>query len=121
MKKILLLLLPALLLLASCRREYTSPAIDESYWLSREKGGVRYSDGYCDYFVVETYYGYSVLRIWSGYTPLQGDVLYGDLNRYGTQTFYNRSAGTLIQADVREYWLTWYDAIDQINWFCSHP
>lgn len=121
MKKILLFLLPAMLLLASCRRQDYGPnqPIDETYWLSKERGVVNYSDGYCDYFVVETYSGFSVLKSWGGYPPVEGAVLYGDLSRPGVHTIYNRSEGYLLQAEVTDYWLTYWDAIDQVNWFCS--
>ena len=120
MKKILLFVLPAVLLLASCRRVVYAPTeqFDESYWLNRERGVVNYSDGYCPYFVVETYNGFSILKA-NGYAPLINEVLYGDLSGSGFKTFYNRTQGYLLQAEVKEYWLSYWDAIDGINWFCG--
>jgi hypothetical protein len=97
------------------------PQQDESYWLRQERGTVVMSDFSCPYFVVETRSGYSVLRAWGGSTPFPGDVIYGNLNRYGVSSFYNRSAGYLIDADVKEYWLSYFDAIDQAEWNCGGP
>ena len=113
-------MLPVLLLTA-CRRVVVVPEnpIDEHYWLSRERGVVNYSDGYCNYFVVETYNGFSILKAWGGYAPPENVVLYGDLSRAGVQTFYNRTEGYLLQAEVKDYWLTYWDAIDGVNWFCG--
>ncbi len=123
MKKTLLILLPALLILASCRRTdyYPGDPDDLSYWLSKERGMVNYSDGYCNYIAIETYGGFSVLRVTSGYLPYQGDVVHGDLSRYGLRSFYNRTGNDFFQADVRDYWLTYYDAISEINWLCGKP
>ena len=122
MKRILLIALPILLILVSCRRENVRPGetVDESYWLNQERGVVAYSDYTCDYFIVETYNGFSVMRSWGGFTPQRGSVLYGDFSRVGNRTFYNRSEGFLVQGDVRDYWLSYYAAIDQLDWYCSN-
>ena len=95
-------------------REY----IDESYWLSKERGEVVLSDPYCQYFVIETNYGYSILRSYNGYKPQEGSIVYGDFSVYGTRDYYNRSNGVIYTADVKEYWLTYYDAQDAINYYC---
>ncbi len=120
MKKILLLVLPAFLLLTACHRVVYAPGevIDESYWLNRERGVVQYSDAYCSYFMVETYNGFSILKAY-GYAPASNVVLYGNLSRPGVQTFYNRTEGYLLQAEVKDYWLSYWDAVDGINWFCG--
>jgi hypothetical protein len=106
MKKLLLLALPLLLTIA-CTRQYIQPTppIDEAYWLSQERGVVAEADLSCDYFIIETYDGYTVARNWGGYAPLRGSVVYGNFSQYGVHTIYNRSEGYLLQADVREYWL----------------
>jgi hypothetical protein len=121
MKRIILIALPLLFLLGSCRREDVRPGeqIDESYWLNQERGVVAYSDYTCDYFIIETYNGFTVMRSWGGFTPLRGSVLYGSFSRIGNRTFYNRSEGYLVQGDVRDYWLSYYEAIDQMDWYCS--
>ena len=121
MKKILLLTLPFLLLLTACSKHQDGPSepIDESYWLNQDKGIVAFSDFNCDYFIVETSHGYSLLRNWGGFAPMRGAVLYGGVDRFGMRNFYNRSEGYVLQAEVRESWLSYWDAIDQMNWNCS--
>ncbi|MFT4022487.1 MAG: hypothetical protein QM664_01735 [Flavihumibacter sp.] len=120
MKKFLLPALAAIVLLTSCHRVVYAPGdvIDEHYWLSRERGVVRYSDDYCRYFTVETYNGFSILKAY-GYAPYSNVVIYGDLSRSGVGTFYNRTEGYLFEAEVKDYWLTYWDAVDGINWFCG--
>jgi hypothetical protein len=123
MKKLLLLSLPLFFIATACTRQYVEPTqpVDEAYWLSQERGVVAESDLGCDYFVIETRDGYTVARSWGGYAPLRGSVVYGNLSQYGVHTFYNRSEGYLIQADVREYWLSYWGALDELNYSCSHP
>ena len=121
MKKILLLVLPLVLVLASCTRTYVDPRppIDESYWLNQERGVVVYSGFDCDFFVVETRFGYSVIRSWGGYTPLRGAVLYGNFSRYGVQSYFNRSERYVEQMNVVDYWLTYWQAIDLADFECN--
>ena len=68
-------------------REYA----DESYWLTKERGEIVLSDPYCQYFVVETNNGYSILRSYNGYKPYEGSTVYGNFSNYGTRDFYDRS------------------------------
>jgi hypothetical protein len=120
MKKILLLLIPVTLFLVSCsKQEIVRPPLDESYWLRKERGIVISSDFSCDYYVVETARGYSVLRSWGGSAPFPGDVLYGNLSNYGVTTFYNRSSGYLMDADVNDFWMSYFAAMDQVQWYCG--
>jgi len=90
---------------------------DDSYWLSKERGQVVYSSSSCAYYIVETYNGYSVVRAVSG-RPYEGDIVYGDFSQYGIIDVYNRSAGSIISADVRDYWLTYNGAQDAISYYC---
>lgn len=121
MKRILLLVLPLILVLASCTRTYERPLppIDESVWLKKERGVVVYTGFNCDLFVVETRFGYSVVRSWGGFVPFRGAVLYGDFSRFGMQSFYNRSEGYLQQGNVLDYWLTYWQAIDLADFECT--
>lgn len=122
MRRIILLLLPISLLVISCtKQEVVGPPLDENYWLRQERGIVVMSDFSCPYFVVETNRGYSVLRAWGGSSPFPGDVLYGNMSRYGVHTFYNRSDGYLMDADVNDYWLSYFAAIDRVEWNCGGP
>jgi len=95
-------------------REY----IDESYWLSQERGEVVLSDPYCQYFVIETFDGYTVLRSYGGYKPIEGSVVYGNFSNYGTREYYNRSNGVVYTAEVKEYWLSYFEAQDAIDYYC---
>ncbi len=95
-------------------REY----VDESYWLTKERGEVVLSDPYCQYFVVETNSGYSILRSYNGYKPYEGSIVYGNFSNYGTRDYYDRSSGVVYTFEVIEYWLTYYDAQNAINYYC---
>ena len=92
--------------------------VDESYWLSQDRGEVVYSDSYCNYYLVETDYGYTVLRALNGYKPYEGTIVYGNFSNYGLRDYYNRSNGLIFTADVKEYWLTYYDAQAAIEYYC---
>lgn len=122
MKKALLVMLPALLFFTSCKKDVYDappPSINESYWLNQERAIVVASDISCPYFVVETYDGYSVLKSWDGIVPFEGVVMYGNFSSWGVKTFYNRSDRFLQKADVKEYWLSYYDALDEMNYQCE--
>lgn len=119
MKRIFTYSLPILLFtvfLGACSRQ--SGDIDESYWLNKERGVVVYSDPYCSYYVVETNNGYSILRAYGGNKPYEGTILYGDFSYYGSSQFYSRSSGYLYSAEVKDYWLTYYDAQYAIEYYC---
>jgi len=92
--------------------------IDESYWLNKERGQVVHSDPYCQYYVVQTDFGYTILRSFSSYKPYEGSVVYGNFSSYGTRDFYNRSNGEIITAEVKEYWLSYFEAQDAIDYYC---
>ncbi|HYM93407.1 MAG TPA: hypothetical protein VET23_04660 [Chitinophagaceae bacterium] len=95
-----------------------NPGISESYWLSKESGDVVYADSYCNYYVVETSNGYTIIRIYDGYKPYQGNIVYGDFSSYGTHDIYNRSAGIVYTGTVTDYWLTYTEAQDALNYYC---
>ena len=104
------------LLITGCIKDYGG--VNESYWLAKERGEVLYSDAYCQYYVVETAYGYTILRAYGSYKPYEGAVVYGNFSNYGTRDFYNRSSGIVFTAEVRDYWLSYYEALDAINYYC---
>ena len=92
--------------------------IDESYWLSKERGEVVFSDSYCHYFVMETYYGYTILRAYNGYKPYEGSIIFGNFSNYGIRDFYNRSNGVIFTSEVKEYWLTYSEAQSAVDFYC---
>jgi hypothetical protein len=111
----------SILFFSSCRKgDIIAPVpIDENYWLQKDRGVVVYTDFSCDYYIVETRAGYSVLKTTGGFVPYNGDVLYGDLNRWSYGEIYNRSTGRLIRAKVIEYWLSWFGARDIVVYQCG--
>lgn len=111
-------LLAITLILTSCRKDTYYQPIDEGQWLNQERAVVVYSDNFCDYYVVQTYSGYAVLRSW-GTTPYRGSVMYGNFSSWGVGTFYNRTEGYLARADVRENRLSYWAAMDELDWYCD--
>jgi major membrane immunogen (membrane-anchored lipoprotein) len=119
MKKIIGFVMLSLVFLSACRKtDLVNAPIDESQWLQKERGIVVFSDYDCDYIVIETAKGYTVAENWS-FRATQGEVLYGDFSYYGTRSIYNRSRGNLMTVNIRDIWLSYYQAQDQINWYCS--
>lgn len=123
MKRIILLssiVLLATFIISSCSRNDAPVQYDENYWLSQERGEVVYSDPFCSYYVVETYYGYTIIRSWGGFRPYEGSIMYGNFGNYGTRDFYNRSNRTIITGEVVEYDLTYIDAQYAIEYYCPN-
>ena len=121
MKKIFTLsvvLFISTLFLGSCVQEHTYPDNNENYWLSKERGEVVYSDSYCNYYVVETYYGYNILRSYAGYMPYEGDIVYGNFSNTGTRDIYNRTTGRIFTGTVTDYWLSYNGAQDALDYYC---
>lgn len=99
-----------------CYKQYTPSA--DSYWLSRERGEVVYSDSYCNYYVVQTAAGYTIIRSYGGYRPVEGSIIYGDLSYAGTQDLYNRSYSVVFTGTVVNYWLSYAEAQTAIDYYC---
>jgi hypothetical protein len=87
------ILLSALFLTGCYRRD---AGYNEDYWLSKERGEVVYSDSYCNYYVVQTNNGYTVIRSYGSYKPFEGSIVYGDFSYRGTNDIYNRSSSVFI-------------------------
>lgn len=126
MKKIFTLtagLLLAIILLNSCVKE--SPGLynnnnNENYWLSQEEGEVVYSDPYCNYYVIETYNGYTIVRTTAGYKPYEGDLVYGNFSNPGRRDMYNYTGRLVFSGTVTDYWLSYYDAMDALDYYCPY-
>jgi hypothetical protein len=103
--------------LTGCVRD-GSYGINESYWLSQERGVVVYSDSYCNYYVVETNNGYNVVRSNGIYKPSESSVVYGDFSYRGTRDFYNRSSGLIFSGTLTDYWLTYNGAQNALDYYC---
>ncbi len=122
MKKIFTLssfLILTAVLFTGCYKQHDG-GFNESYWLSKERGEVVYSDSYCSYYVVQTYNGYTIVRSYSGYKPFEGSIVYGDFSYSGTHDIYNRSNGVIFTGTVTDYWLTYFEAQDAIDYYCPY-
>lgn len=120
MKKIFTLSVAAVmaaLLFTACRKEAVV-ADGHSYWLSQEQGDVVYSSNYCGYYVVETNYGYTIIKNLDGLRTYAGDLMYGNFGGYGARDFFNYSAGIVTRGTVVEYDLTYGEALDAIDYYC---
>jgi hypothetical protein len=108
-------------LLTGCYKNggyYHDDGPNENYWLSKEQGEVVYSDNYCDYYVVETYYGYNVIRAYGNYKPYEGSIVYGNFSSRGTRDMYNYSSGIIFTGTVTDYWLSYDEALDALDYYC---
>jgi hypothetical protein len=92
----------------------------EGYWLSQERGDVVFRDANCGYIVVETNFGYTILRSVDGYRPYEGTVLYGNFGQYGVRNFYNYSSGIVFTADAVDVDLTYSEAQYAIEYYCPY-
>ncbi len=108
----------SIVLLSSCIRDNGIPNNNENYWLSKEQGEVVYSDSYCNYYVVETYYGYNIVRTYGGYKPYEGTIVYGNFSSRGTRDMYNYSSRFVFTGTVTDYWLTYTEAQDALDYYC---
>ena len=121
MKKIFTLsatILFAVILLSSCRKTDVIVPNNENYWLNQEEGEVVYSDPSCNYWVVETYNGYNVIYTGSGSQPYEGDLIYGNFSSRGTRDMYNFQGRFVFTGAVIEYWLSYNEALDVLDYYC---
>ena len=106
------------IILASCTRRGYWGGDDTDYWMNKENGFVVYSDNYCPYIVVETYYGYTIIRHTGGLAPFEGDEVFGDLSRSGYRDFFNYTDGSIFSGQVTDYWLSYSEAQYLIDNLC---
>lgn len=104
--------------LSGCIKNYNDYGFDEGYWLSKERGEVVYSDAYCNYYVVETFNGYTIVRTYGGYKPYEGSMVYGNFSNMGTRDIYNRSSGIVFTGTITDYWLSYAEAQDALDYYC---
>lgn len=110
----------AVVLFTSCRKEAVVVYDDSSYWLSQERGWVVYSNNACGYYVVETNYGYTIIRNLDGLRTYENDVMYGNFGAFGIRSFYNYTADVVTRGDVVEYDLTYNEAQAAIDYYCPY-
>ncbi len=105
-------------LFSSCVKEKVEVYDDHAYWLSQERGDVVYSNNYCGFYVVETNFGYTIIQNLDGLRTYDTDVMYGNFGGYGTRDFYNYTVDLVTRGNVVEYDLTYYEAMDLIDYYC---
>ncbi len=110
-------LLTVTIFLSSCYRDNV-PANNENYWLSKEQGEVVYSDSYCNYYVIETYNGFAVVRAYGSYKPFEGSIVYGNFSAQGTRDLYNYSNQVVFTGTITDYWLSYQEAQDALDYYC---
>ena len=108
----------AAILLVSCTKNEVHYNDNPNHWLDKEYGVVVYSDGYCPFYVVETYNGFTIIRSTGGYMPYEGDEIYGDISRYGFRDIYNYTENSIIRGEIVEYWLSYGEAQYMIDELC---
>jgi hypothetical protein len=108
----------AVILLSSCRKTDVIVTNNESYWLNQDEGEVVYSDPSCSYWVIETYNGYTVIHTNSVNKPYEGDLVYGNFSSRGTRDMYNFQGRFVFTGTVIEYWLSYNEALDVLDYYC---
>jgi hypothetical protein len=79
---------------------------------------VLYKSG-CNYYIVETNMGYTILEWYGGNNPSRGDVLTGDFETYGMKDVYNLSANAETKVWVEDFWLSQTKVIEKYNDKCN--
>jgi hypothetical protein len=117
-----LFVLPAFILFNSCTKStLPPPPVDETEWLQQPRGAVvETGDFACGYFILQNQWGYSVMQN-NGAAPFIGSIVYGQHSNWGYNVFYNRSSGYLFRANVVDYGLGYFAALDQLQWYCRDP
>jgi len=108
----------AVILFSSCRKTDVIVTNNESYWLNQEEGEVVYSDPSCNLWVVETYNGYTVIQTNSVNKPYEGELIYGNFSNRGTRDMYNFQGRFVFTGTVIEYWLSYNEALDVLDYYC---
>ena len=83
------------------------------------KGVVVANPSGCDYYIVETTSGYTLLEWYGGNDPSEGDTLVGDFESYGMKTIYNITADRETRVWVEDFWLSESSVINQYNDKCN--
>ena len=108
----------AVILFSSCVKDSIVVANNENYWLTKEAGEVVYSDPSCNYWVVETYYGYNIVYTSTVSKPYEGDLIYGNFSNRGTTDMYNYSGRFVFTGTVTDYWLSYSEMLDALDYYC---
>ena len=72
----------------------------------------------CDYYIVSTNQGFSLLEWYGGYYPAEGDKLIGNMTTYGMQTLVDQSTENETTAWVEDFMLTQHSVLEQYQEHC---
>ena len=70
--------------------------------------------------MVETYYGFNIVKSFGNYKPFEGSIVYGNFSNRGTRDMYNYSTGVVFTGTVTDYWLSYDDAQDALDYYCPY-
>jgi hypothetical protein len=86
--------------------------------LSATAGRVVYRESGCDYFVVETSGGHSLVEWFGGSFPEVGDILRGDFQHFGFTDVYNETRRADMHIWIDDYWLSESSVAEKFRWKC---
>jgi hypothetical protein len=73
----------------------------------------------CDYYLVDSPSGYSVLEWMGGHDPDRGDIIIGNFHSYGMRTFFVNDADTETRAWVEDYGLSRDHGMEKLIDLCE--
>jgi hypothetical protein len=73
----------------------------------------------CDYFMVQTSKGFSILEWFGGHDPDKGDKIVGAYESYGMKTVYDVTADEEIRVWVEDYNLSKDSALEKLMDECE--
>jgi len=98
-------------LLGSIALAFTEPSLAESGVVVFYKSG-------CDYYIVSTNQGFSLLEWYGGDDPMEGDTLTGNMMAYGMQSLVNQRTENETQAWVEDFLLNQYTVLQSYQEQC---
>ena len=95
----------------------SSSSSTSSYKLNKNEGIVVATFSGCSYFIADGNRGLYVLEWFGGYSPYEGDLIYGDICSYGMKNV-KYSNGRTGKVWVEDFWESKSAAMDEINDHC---
>ena len=87
--------------------------------LTSVRGEVTHRISACDYFLVETRYGYDLLEWYGNYDPDKGDTLVGNYETYGFHDVLDETADETTHVYTEDYQLSKSDALEKLAEQCE--
>jgi hypothetical protein len=73
----------------------------------------------CDYYLIETNQGYTVVEWYGGHDPSRGEPVIGSFNSYGMKTIFFGQGREEGRVWIDDYWLSEDDALEKISDQCN--